>query len=401
MTTVAATSQMSTELATLHQIETELKSEMLEREEAIRAALVCLVAKAHMVLLGPPGTGKSELVKRLSERFCASNGAGLSYFVYLMTRFTTPEELFGTVNIPKMKAGEHERILDGKLPEKEVAFLDEVFKSSSAVLNTLLMVMNERAFDNGKARLTVPLISLFGASNEMPQGDDLAALWDRFLIRLEVGYLSEGNFEKLIDSQLTQSQSSKAPTTMSKADLAALQAKAASLPVPGSVKAALTTLRRDLGQKGIIASDRRWVQCIRLLQAHALIEGRDSVEEDDLAILALVLWNQPQDRQEIAHMVAKLANPLNARATELKDRAVGIWQAASQQLKENPGEDEAAAMTRSRIALECLTKLKRVIKDLQALKDQAAEQGRNPKRIDQSLAAVTKIKDDVTEASEF
>ncbi len=398
MTTVSAT---PTELATLHQIETELKSEMLEREEAIRAALVCLVAKAHMVLLGPPGTGKSELVKRLSERFCAANGQGLSYFVYLMTRFTTPEELFGGINIPKMKAGEQERILDGKLPEKEVAFLDEVFKSSSAVLNTLLMVMNERAFDNGKTRLNVPLISLFGASNEMPQGDDLAALWDRFLIRLEVGYLSEGNFEKLIASQISQGQGASSPTTMSKADLVALQEKAARLPIPGGIQAALITLRRDLTQKGIIASDRRWVQCLRLLQAHALIEGRDTVEEDDLAILSLVLWNQPQDRQEITRLVSKLANPLNAKASELKDRAAGIWEDCRSRLKENGGDDEEAALARSRIALETITKLKRVIKELTALQGQAREQGRNPKRIDQALTAVTKIKDDVTEASEF
>ncbi len=397
MTTTAT----PTELATLHAIEAELKTEMFERDEAIRAALVCLVAKAHMVLLGPPGTGKSELVKRLSERFCASNGQGLSYFVYLMTRFTTPEELFGTVNIPKMKAGEHERVLDGKLPEKEVAFLDEVFKSSSAVLNTLLMIMNERAFDNGKVRLTVPLLSLFGASNEMPQGDDLAALWDRFLVRLEVGYLSEGNFEKLLASQVNYSKVQATPTIMSKASLAMLQVKAASLPVPGAIQTALVTLRRDLTQKGIIASDRRWVQCVRLLQAHALIEGRDSVEEDDLAILSLVLWNQPQDRQEITRMVAKLANPLNAKASELKDRAAGIWETARQQLAQKGGPTEEDAFARSQIALECLTKLKRVIKELQALKDQAADQGRNPKRIDQALATVTKIRDDVTEASEF
>jgi MoxR-like ATPase len=404
MTTTAknTTQTVAIELASLHQIETELKSELFEREEAIRAALVALVSQSHMVLLGPPGTGKSQLVRAISERFCDPQGAGLTYFVYLLTRFTTPEELFGPVSVHGLKNDTYERIIAGKLPEAQIAFLDEIFKSSSAVLNILLTILNERVFDNGTKRLHTPLVSLFGASNEMPQeAADLEALWDRFLIRLEVSYLAEGNFEKLLASQII-STATTTPTTMSQVDLEKLQKAAAALPIPQGVLAALTKLRKDLSQdKGIIASDRRWVQCLRLLQAHALIEGRDAVEEDDLAILSHVLWNQPEQRQDISRMVAKLANPLNAKAAELKDKATSIWEEARRNLQGHQGDAKEAATARATIALECLTKIKRIIKELDALKEQASEQGRPGKRIEQALAAAKAIRAEVMESADF
>jgi MoxR-like ATPase len=389
-------------LATLHQIEGELNAALLEREEAIRAALVALLSQAHLVLLGPPGTAKSLLVTSVAERFCDPAGSGLSYFVYLLTRFTTPEELFGPVSVHGLKNDTYARITTGKLPAAQLVFLDEVFKSSSAVLNSLLTLLNERVYDNGAQRLPAPLISLYGASNEMPQGDDLEALWDRFLLRLQVGYLSEGSFDKLLAHTIgtLRARAGRPRTTLPQAELAALQDRAAALPVSPSVAAALVALRRDLEQqKGIIASDRRWMQSLSLLQAHALLEGRAAVEEDDLAMLAHVLWSQPEQRAEIARLVAKLANPTNAKATELKDRATAVWDEARGKLKQHA--DEEGAGLRAQIALEALTKIKRIGKDLDTLLGQAREQGRTTKRVEQAQAAVEKIKTEIIESSEF
>lgn len=400
MPTTPATST-NTALQTMHQIETELKTEILERDEIIRAALVALVARSHMVILGPPGTAKSDLIRAISERFCDPQGQGLSYFVYLLTRFTTPEELYGPVSVSGLKNDTYERITAHKLPSAQLAFLDEVFKSSSAVLNSLLELLNNRVFDNGTSRQSVPLISLFGASNEMPQTEDLEALWDRFLVRVEVDYLTEGGFEKLIALQSAKTSSSTTKTIMSQAELLSLQAQATSLPIPASIQQALVTLRRELSQKGITASDRRWVQSLRILQASAVVEGRTSVEEDDLAILANILWKDKNDRQEITKAVSKLSNPFNAKAVELKDRAVQIWGAASQQLKQNAGDTEELALTRSRIVVEAIAKIKLVIKQLETIQTQATDQGRNLKRIQQALVTVKKIKADATEASEF
>lgn len=386
-------------LTALQQIESELKTELLEREEAIRAALVAIISKTHLVLLGPPGTAKSLLVTTIADRFCDPAGNGLSYFVYLLTRFTTPEELFGPVSVHGLKNDTYQRITTHKLPETELAFLDEVFKASSAVLNSLLEVLNNRVYDNGTTRQSVPLLSLFGASNEMPQGEDLEALWDRFMLRLQVGYLTEGSFAKLLQSSVN-SQGVKTRTTLSQADLATLQAQAEAMPIPVSILLTLVSLRRDLEQqKGIIASDRRWVQALRILQAHALIEGRDSVEEDDLAILAHVLWSQPDQRAEITRMVGKLANPINAKASDLKDTAVSVWEEAKGKLKANNREDQSTV--RAQITLEALSKIKRAIKDLEALIIQAQSEARPTRRVNQALTAVNAIKKEIIESNEF
>lgn len=216
------------QVAALQALEADLRSALLERDEAIRAALVAVLSRQHVVLLGPPGTGKSMLVNELASRI----GGGLSTFTLLLTRFTTPEELFGPISVAGLKEDEYRRLTAGKLPEANLAFLDEIFKANSAVLNALLTLLNERQFDNGPTRLTCPLLTCFGASNEMPQGDDLGALWDRFALRLIVDYIGDSAFGKLLR---LNGASASAPVTLSNADLEALQTAAARLPVPESV----------------------------------------------------------------------------------------------------------------------------------------------------------------------
>jgi MoxR-like ATPase len=393
---------VSPELVALQRIEAELNVELLDREDAIRAALLALLSQSHLVLLGPPGTAKSHLVTAVASRFCDTAGTGLSYFVYLLTRFTTPDELFGPVSVQGLKQDTYARITVGKLPEVQLAFLDEVFKASSAVLNSLLELLNGRVYDNGTTRQSVPLIACFGASNELPQGDDLEALWDRFLLRLQVGYLGESGFDKLLGAAAVSlaARAAPSPTTLSQADLTALQARATAMPIPGSITSALVGLRRDLEQQhGIIASDRRWVQCLRLLQAHALLEGRDVVEEDDLGVLAHALWSQPEQRAEIRRLVSRLANPTNARAAELKDRATEIWDTARQKLRDHTGEDGAA--TRAQIALEALSKIKKIARELDGLFEQARDQGRPTRRVEQAQAAVGTIKGAIIDSSEL
>ena len=188
MSTTPNLATIKPSLDKLQTIERELTASLIERDEVIRASLVALLARQHLVVLGPPGTAKSALVTELAQRIGPQKGAGLRSFAYLMTRFTTPEELFGPVSVSGLKRDEYVRITAGKLVEAELVFLDEIFKASSAILNALLKVANERVFHNGGQEMQVPLISLFGASNEIPQGNELEALWDRFLLRFRVGY---------------------------------------------------------------------------------------------------------------------------------------------------------------------------------------------------------------------
>ncbi|HET8628674.1 MAG TPA: AAA family ATPase, partial [Thermomicrobiales bacterium] len=326
----------------LRAIEAEIAALVLGRDDTVRAALLAVLARQHLALLGPPGTAKSQLVELLAERLApvpaapGGPGGGLRCFVWLMTRYTTPDELFGPIAPLELKHNRYVRITTNKLPEAEFAFLDEIFKANSAILNALLTITHERAFDNGPERVPVPLISLFGASNELPQGEDLGALWDRFLLRTVVEYVDDGDFARL----LRLAAGATPPTTLPRADLLALQAAAAALPVPDGIVAALVQLRKDLAGRGIVASDRRWRHLLGVLRAYALLEGRAAVEEDDLIVLKDILWQAPEQRQEIGRAAARLANPLNARAVELGDQAVGVYAAATDRQRDADLGDE-------------------------------------------------------------
>lgn len=349
-------------LAQLHLLEAELNTVLIERNEAIRAALVALLAGQNMVLLGPPGCGKSLIVTELARRIQNNNpagpGGGLSCFTLLMTKYTDPDEVFGPVSLTALKNDQRKRTTIHKLPESHFAFLDEVFRAGSAVLNALLTVMNEREFDNGGAsRMKLPLISLFGASNEMPEGRELEAFWDRFLLRLVVNPVSEAGFEKLVNLLVNPKP---APTAcLGLTGLQALQSQATQIGFTPSVRLAYLKLRKELAAKGITASDRRWGQCLKLLQAHALMEGRQTVEEDDLVILEHALWNTPEQRADIKKQVGQLANPIAAKAVELFDQASNIHRTALAAYRQANNEDD-----KSRVIVEAVGKLKTALQTI-------------------------------------
>src|SRR6187431_914159 len=168
----------------LRKIREELQQMFLERAELIDGALAALLSAQHVMIVGPPGTAKSMLADELCRRI-----EGASYFQWLLTKFTTPEELFGAVSLKALEADDYRRVTSHKLPEAHIAFLDEVFKASSSILNAILTLINERLFHNGKEITRVPLLTLFGASNELPEEEELTALYDRFLVRFVVGYI--------------------------------------------------------------------------------------------------------------------------------------------------------------------------------------------------------------------
>ncbi len=312
------TTQLSDRLAGLQaavrQHLRSLEHGLLERETAARLLLLAALAGEHVLLIGPPGTAKSELARRLHRVF-----DGARYFERLLTRFSTPEELFGPLSLKALEDDRYERLIDGYLPTAGIAFLDEVFKANSAILNALLTLLNEREFDNGSARLLTPLISVIGASNESPGDESLLAFHDRFLLRVPVAPVSDSAFEALLrlgDAQADPPPAAlAAPAPLTAADRAALLAGRASVALGNEVLAALTALRAWVAELGLTVSDRRWRQLVALMRCAAASEGRDQLDAVDLWLAPYVLSVEPQTLARLAdwvgvELVRAVAQPL-------------------------------------------------------------------------------------------
>lgn len=309
----------------------DLQRGLLERETEVRLLLLAALCGEHLLLLGPPGTAKSELSRRLSKL------TGGRYFERLLTRFSVPEELFGPLSMKGLENDLYVRQIDGYLPTAEVAFIDEIFKANSAILNALLTLLNERLFDNGAERFAVPLLCLVGASNELPESEELDALYDRFLIRRQVGQVSArglGTLARLAagalgkedavllstDTTLNESKAendadSNASNFMEEPELtmedfrsAAINASNA-VDVPDTVIDLLIDLRNYLQDKcepPVYVSDRRFMKAVRMLQVAAFADGRDAVTESDCLLLEFVFGQRPDDAHKVKARVLEI-----------------------------------------------------------------------------------------------
>ncbi len=316
-------------------IRRELEQRFLAKEEIIRLMMISAIAGEHMVLIGPPGTAKSALIRAFARLIDAR------YFEYLLTRFSEPNELFGPVDIQSFRSGSYRRVLTNMLPEAEIVFLDEAFKANSAILNSLLTVLNERRFNNGAQLVKVPLISLFAASNEVPSSDNLDAIFDRFLLRVHSDNLDSYHFHELMTKGLALERlaakdedrpPAPAPAMPKLPELAGEHARAnITAPPPLAQRAAallsaadLHGCRRALLERvelpedflatykglcfqlrgeGISLSDRRIVRLLKLFAASAFLDGRTRVHEGDLFILRHA-WNN-LDQREILDAVVE------------------------------------------------------------------------------------------------
>ena len=266
-----------------------LEERFLGRSEVIRCLLVCALGGEHLVLIGPPGTAKSALVRTFAK-LCDAR-----YFEYLLTRFTEPNELFGPVDIAAFREGTYRRRTEGMLPEAEMVFLDEVFKSNSAILNSLLTLLNERRYTSGGVTLKCPLVSVIGASNEVPGDADLAAIFDRFLLRVRTDYLDAFHFQDLLARgwALEAQMSVEAPVRplLSAEELRAAQRQIATQTrLDDAFLQAYRGLVLQIRAEGIGLSDRRVVKLLKLCAASAFLDGRTSPDASDLFLLKHI-WN--------------------------------------------------------------------------------------------------------------
>ncbi len=285
---------------------THLNHGLVDREPALKAALLTVLAGENIVLIGPPGTGKSLLARRIAQGL--GGDQGLRYFEYLLTKFSTPEELFGPLSITALKNDRFHRNTDGYLPSVELAFLDEVFKASSSILNALLTLMNERIFHNGADPQHAPLRALIAASNELPTDkEELAALYDRFLLRCFVDYVSPDNLPHLLAASAAGSAPPLADPITGQ-DMEHLKTALEAVTLPPEAAQALQkiwhahrdTFKEDRREQ---LSDRRLMKCLHLLRVSAATNGRAEVDLSDVLLLKDCLWNHPDNRQTVLQLV--------------------------------------------------------------------------------------------------
>lgn len=287
------------------QIIEHLNEGIHERKETIAVSFLAALSDQNVFLFGPPGTAKSLIARRLSFAF-ETNG----YFEYLMHRFSTPEEVFGPVSITELKQDNFLRKTEGFLPQSDFAFLDEIWKSSPSILNTLLTIINEKLFRNGAEVEPAPLKALIAASNETPPpGQGLDALYDRFLVRLNVPPM-EGreNFERLLNAQPTRAELKFSNGLSIKHEEWEKWCKEIhTVKLSEETQNIIHDIRLSFEEKGeeldVYVSDRRWQKAAILLKAAAFFCGRKETNLVDTLLLRHCLWTTKENYKEVAKIV--------------------------------------------------------------------------------------------------
>lgn len=290
-------------------IEAEINSNFINRQEEIRGLMLATLARQHILFLGPPGTAKTQLAHMWAE------SVSFSFFRRLITQYTSPDELFGPIDIRLYKdEGIFKRILKGKAADVDMVLLDEVFKGGSTILNSLLSLMEERIFDNDGDAVKAPLKVMIGCSNEMPEDDSLMAFYDRFLLRYRIGYIEdELAFRQLIS--LEQEPLQQSPLSTGEIDRACVEVDA--LTFPDETLDSLDVLWTGLREESIRPSDRRYRQLKKVMAADSWLNGWDVVKSQSILVAQNILWDKPEDYRRVKRVVLSSVNPGLARANDI------------------------------------------------------------------------------------
>ena len=331
----------------------EMNRGIYEKNTEISLSLLAALAGESVILLGPPGVAKSMVARQLKTAF-----RDAQCFEYLMSRFSTPDEIFGPVSIQKLKTSDtYERAVEGYLPTADVVFLDEIWKAGPAIQNTLLTVINEKIFRNGNREMHLPLKLLVAASNELPaKGEGLEALWDRFVIRIESRPIKlEKNFRAMLleshadfsgstgvlghadfadNADFSGSMGKSGSTDFSDLKITAEEyaewaEKICKIGVKEEVLDAISAIRKSLRavnvdeaaeRRNIYVSDRRWKNIVRLLRTSAFMQDREEVDICDLLPIYHCLWQEPEERDAIRSIVIRaLFSPFAEKLVEMKN----------------------------------------------------------------------------------
>jgi len=345
----------------------ELGESLIERGEEIDLLLTALIAGEHLLLVGPPGCGKSLLIDSLMRWTHGSK------FSCLLNRFSMPEELLGMFSLSELKIDKFVRVTTNKLPESQYVFLDEIFRASPAILNILLKILSERVFDKGDGvARRVPLEICLGAANDWPSGDEgksLGALVDRFMLRKSVAPISSmAGRQKL----LWANKPPEFSTNLSAHELIAARLDAQGLSWSKEAKQALESILDELARQGVRPSDRRQYKSVSIVQAYAWLNGAEEVQPEHLEILQHVLWSDHEEATKVRSVIMQIAAPVGMKVS-------GLIGETEQILSSVNTKDLGATATAA-------SKLSEIQKSLKAMKE-------SPK----AIAALAYLKEKITE----
>ncbi|AEB95489.1 AAA family ATPase [Metallosphaera sp.] len=271
------------------------------REEEAKVITLALLTKEHIALIGEPGTAKSALARRAADLLNAK------FFMYLLTKYTEPAELFGALDVNALRQGVYRRITKERLPESELAFLDEIFNANSAILNALLSLLNERVIYDGYNVIKVPLRTLITASNRVPDEPELEALYDRLLLRHYAKPIGEDMWKDLIESSWNLEFTDKWKVNehvMTVQDLDRLYSMISEVDLT-QVKSKLLKLYVMLEEKGVHLTDRRKGKVLKIVSAHALLNSRTKATEEDLVVLKYIAPRELDDFEKVSALLSE------------------------------------------------------------------------------------------------
>lgn len=291
--------------------EGSLNNYLIERDEEINGLFLATISGANILLLGPPGIAKSFSIETFSKVFKDD----MKVFKWLLTKFTVDAELFGNISPSQLDNDRYVRITTNKLPVSDLAILDEVFKGNSGILNALLYIMNERVFFNDGEAVKIPLLSLIGASNEIPdEGDGLDAMYDRFVLKYVVSPIrEESGFLKMLalkDEFIPEAK-------ISKEDIHYLRSLMPKVEVEDDVYKELGIIRDQLTKAGFTVTERTFKMGMSIIKAGALFNGRMKAEIEDIEILSNAFWKRPEDKAKVGSIILQRVNPTREKILNL------------------------------------------------------------------------------------
>ena len=353
-----------------------LKTHVVERDEEIEVLFMAILAKLNILFLGSPGVAKTMMALLFTDSIF-----GATIFTKLINKFTVPEDILGPLKISLLKQDIYERNIENTLLTAHFAFMDEIFKGNIGILNTFLDIMLEKTYVNGTHKISLPLLSMIGASNEIPEeGDGLAAMYDRFIVKLTVKPIVEDeNFIKMLKLIKVTPEA-----TLSLDEIHQAQTEVENIPIKEDVYFTLTKIRTRLIQEGMCPSDRTFKLSLNFLKARAYLLGKNEVIEEDLECLKHTLWTDPDKFRQVNSIILELCNPLMNTIYSLLDEAKELYSSATVKSKTVKKDDTDPHIFD-------------IASKLNGIKDELVKYAKIMKDQGQSLKKIMKVQEQVDE----